>query len=160
MKREKLIDLEFKIADYYKKMGIKVNYDPNSSIYKTWFGRDVPIKFDLKGTEFYSGLYDSYAKEIHVSDSDKLDEIAKTLLHEIGHANTITGSTKLTDITMIPSMLLAAKLTEEGIYNGFNLIGAGIYFVLVTLLLRESIGELLAEGYKHSKMIFRNKKDN
>ncbi|MEK6843907.1 MAG: hypothetical protein AABX83_00620 [Nanoarchaeota archaeon] len=149
--------LACEIADYYSREGIKINYDPFSSTCKTWFGACISVKFDLESRAM-GGVYYKDKKEISMPYSGKIDKIAKNLLHEMGHANTSTGSNILTDATMIPAVLLATKFIEKTIYDGTDLVSAGMLFVTTTLMSRYIISELFAECYKYGKLIFRRKK--
>ena len=153
------MDLAHKSIDYCKDKGIKINYDPDSSTYKTFFGREIPIFFDLDNMAI-GGAYYKDTKEINLNPSPKLEKIVQNLLHEIGHANTSTGNFIFTDATMIPAVYLASSWTQKMFNESSDLLSSGLSFLVFTFAFRYLISERLAEGYRLSKNILRNRRLN
>ena len=153
------MDLAHKIVGYYRDKGINIDYDPDSSTYRTWFGREVPISFDLDSWAI-RGVYWKDTKEISLDPSFKLEKIAQNLIYEIGHANTSTGNTIYTDVTMIPAVYFASLLSQKAVNDDFDPLTIGINFCVLSYTFSYLISELLAEGYRLGKNILRDRKLN
>lgn len=153
------MDLSYRIKQYYDEKNIRIEYDPKDSIFKTWYGRHIPVIFD-GDAGVGEACYRKDKKEIYLNPKYNIEKLADDLIHEAGYANFSTGSSVLTDISMIPSVYASAKLFEHLINRGINPVIAAILPLCTVMVLRYFVSEFIAESYSLSKKLLRNIKSS
>ena len=147
------MSLAHKIDQWYKEEGIRLNFDPDKSIYRTWFGREVPVIFDdkIKIPRYYP-----IHTKIILPLNDTPKEAAKSLIHEAGHANVLIGKYPWVDWTFLLSTVLPIYfLGYPEIDNGdlFDIAKESLIYASEIYITWQIVNEVLAESYRRFKLI-------